>query len=76
MLGNMLVVVDGARWHIRQEPTAANGRFHMLVDIELPAGDATALRSSMEREQQLHPEYVKRLTDAIAMSRRDRDAVP
>lgn len=76
MLANILVVVDGMKLHIRQEPTDGEGRFHVLVDIELPAGDATALRRSMEREQETHPEYPKRIAEGIAMSRRDRDVVP
>jgi hypothetical protein len=75
-LASALVIVDGMVLRPRREPADHEGRFLMLVDIELPPGDADSLRSAMKREAEEHPEVIDRLAESIEMIRRDREATP
>jgi hypothetical protein len=72
-LANILVFVDGMRFQVRKEPVDVNERFRLLVDVELPSGDAETLRRAMERELELRPAFYRRMVEAIALTRRGDD---
>lgn len=67
---NILVLVDGMSLRVRQEATGDDG-VAFAIDVYFPPGDAASLRRQQEATERAYPEVYRRISEYIAILRRE-----